>query len=458
MINTQDKLGAQLGHALNNLKFEHLPPDVIHGAKRTLLDTLGAILVGISTEEVQRLCQAVEAWGSSGQYHVWGSDRQFAAPHAALVNGTAAHAREVDDFGGCGHSGAVVIPAVLAAAQYTPCSGKQLLTAIVAGYEIAVRVTDAVGGYRIHNKHGWHSTGTTGVFGAAAAAALVLRLTPRQMTWALGLAATYTGGIWAFIVDGAMSKRLHAGKAAETGLVAALLAQFGFTGPTAVFEDTWGSFLNTYAPEDRNPAALTHDLDAAWTGIFRSGFKPYACCRGIHSTLDATFQLKQQHNLTPDDVDEILVHGSYQTRRQLGKQEVDTILDAQFSIPYSVTLALIVGKAGLNEYEESYFRDPQLTAFAHKVRVLEDDRSIEAQPTVQINLRDGRTLENTVEIARGDSRNPMSDDELQEKFLANAARSVNRRRLQQIADIIWRLEELENMSPLFESLKPQPPA
>jgi 2-methylcitrate dehydratase PrpD len=165
------------------------------------------------------------------------------------------------------------------------------------------------------------------VFGAAAAAAKALKLSSGQTSHAIGLAGTYTGGIWSFIIDGAMSKRVHAGKAAEGGLVAALLAQQGVTGPEHLFEPGWGSFVSLYAGANADPDALLGGFDKP-NLIFNSGFKPYACCRGCHSSLDAVLQLRSEHGFNLSSVDRIVVRASEHTARQLGKQDVANVLDA----------------------------------------------------------------------------------------------------------------------------------
>lgn len=455
-MSMKQTIAERVAEAVSRLDYAQLDPDIVHGAKRILLDTLAAMLAGVSTEEVQIVCRAVQEWGGAGDSPVWGTAYRFSAPDATLVNGTAAHAREVDDFGGCGHSGAVVVPAVLAAAPAREISGKDILTSIVAGYEVAVRATDAVGGYKQHNADGWHSTGTAGAFGAAAAAARMLGLDQTKTTSTLGLAGTYTGGVWAFIVDGAMSKRLHAGKAAQTGLVAAQLAAQGFTGPGAIFEDTWGSFLNTYASETADPEALLQDLGQNWNGLFRSGFKPYACCRGIHSSLDAAFNLKEKHGIQPEDIEQIIVRGSEQTVRQLGKVNVETILDAQFSIPYSLALVFIVGRASLDEYEGHWLYDAGIKDFARRVHVVADrNRALTEEPAVEIHLSDGSVVMDSVAIARGDSRNPMSDAELQQKFNRLASRRLKPDRLEKVSELVWHLEELDNASVLASELTPK---
>ncbi len=450
-------LTQKLATAISQLTLAALPADVQHAAKRSLLDALGAALAGSAAEETKLVLRAAKRWGGEGPCSVWGTTECLAGPHAALVNGTAAHAREVDDFGGCGHSGAVVVPAAIAAAELGGASGPDLLAAIVAGYEAAVRVIDALGGYHAHNGRGWHGTGTAGTFGAAAAAGRVLKLAPAQMAAAVGLAGTYAGGIWSFIVDGAMSKRLHAGKAAETGLAAACLAREGFTGPLAVLDDTWGSFTQLYGANLATPSAIVDGLGETWHGIYKSGFKPYACCRGIHGSLDAVFQVRDELGLRAEDVQQIIVRGSENIVRQLAKQDVVTVLDAQMSLPYSLALAFVVGRAGLNEYEPPYLNDERLSGFARRVQVVSEAQAAPgAPPIVELYLHDGRMLSRSVAHPKGESANPMSDGELLEKFTALAQRALPVDRAQRLAETVWKLDDLADVAPLLELLRSQP--
>ena len=180
--------------------------------------------------------------------------------------------------------------------------GSAALAAMIAGYDVALRVLDAMGGYRAHNNGGgWHSTGTCGSFGAAAAAARMLGLDAERTTWALGIAGSFTGGIWAYLADGAMSKRYHPGRAAEIGVTAAYMARAGFTGPTRVLDAPWGGFLATYGNGNERPGELTRDLADPYR-IMRSGIKPYAACRGLHSALDVVLGMRYEHGFGAADV------------------------------------------------------------------------------------------------------------------------------------------------------------
>jgi len=295
----------QLGCFVARTRYEDLPADIVAKAKRHILDTFGAALAGATSEEA-KCARAALALDAPGPSPAWGTALKFSPRNAALANGVAAHAFELDDTGGCDHSGAVVLPAALAAidAVGRPISGRNLVTAVVVGYDIGRRVLDGFGGYRSHNQAGWHSTGTCGVFAAAAAAAFVLGLDAQRTTSAIGLAASFSSGLWAFIHDGAMAKRVHAGRAAEGGLLAATLAAHGITGPAHVFDDVWGGFFAAFAHGPIEAAASTRELGATWR-IGRCAIKPYASCRDTHAAVDAVGRVVDRLALAPDDVAEI---------------------------------------------------------------------------------------------------------------------------------------------------------
>src|SRR5581483_2919438 len=310
-------------------RFDDMPAEAVRLAKRFLLDTLAAGIAGSHTDVADKAVAAARAGTetTAGSGVLWGRSDTLPAPQAALVNGTAAHALELDDFGGCGHSGAVVVPVVLALAGRGGTSGREALMALLAGYDLAARVLEGAGGYRPHNDLGWHSTGTCGSFGAAAAAARILKLDRAAFADALGVAGSFTGGIWAFLADGAMTKRFHPGKAAETGLSAALLAQAGMTGPHHVLETEWGGFFSTYARNSATPDATLEGLGREFR-IDRSGMKPYACCRGLHACIDALLQIMQETGSDSRAIRAMIVHGNAQFCRQFDRLQPSNLLDA----------------------------------------------------------------------------------------------------------------------------------
>lgn len=418
--------GASLTETLANYwataSFDDLPQSVIAAAKRFLLDTLAAGIAGANTPVATAARDAMvfplesasgsTSGGSSGTSVVWGTPARLPAAQAALVNGTAAHALELDDFDGCGHSGAVVIPAVCAMADRVGGSGQDVLTAIVAGYDVASRVLEGAGGYRSHNDRGWHSTGTCGSFGASAAVARMLALEPARFAHALGIAGTFTGGIWAFLEDGAMTKRLHPGKASETGVTAALLAKAGMTGPRFVLDATWGGFFSTYAGTAATPDATIADLGSDFR-ILASGIKPYACCRGMHGCIDSLLDTMASGMFDREAIERLIVHGDARIGRQFGRQRIGTLLDAQFSLPYVLAVAADGGRATLDQFVPLRHEEPTIRDFMAVVEIA-DDRSLAAgeNPELDIRLRDGRRFSHRTATGRGGAGRPLSDAEI----------------------------------------------
>jgi 2-methylcitrate dehydratase PrpD len=453
-VRARTTLSGHLAAFVAGLRYEQLPRDVVDRAKSAVLDTLGASLAGVATPEGRRTVAALNACAPGDLCTIWGSRVRAGVPGAALANGTHAHARELDDYGGCGHSGAVVVPAAVAAGEHRGISGAALLTAIVAGYDVAARVMDAAGTYKRHNARGWHSTGTVGSFGAAAAAAKALDLDAAATAHAIGIAGSFTGGLWAFIVDGAMTKRLHAGKAAENGVLAAYLAAQGFTGPAEILEAPWGGFLSTYDGGPDDPDAVTADLGRRYL-IMRSGIKPFACCAAIHAPLGALQELIARHGVSAAQVARITVRATAYAVGQLGKRDVETTLDAQMSLPYSFAVALRTGRAGLEEYGDRMLRDPDVRALASRVRLVEDPAFGEETPkVVEVETIDGRRFTAAQEFARGHARNPLPPDDVEKKFLGLAAPVLGARGADRVRAVVGALEAEGSLLALLRALAP----
>jgi 2-methylcitrate dehydratase PrpD len=408
----------ELARFVAHTRFDNLPAAVVAKAKRHILDTFGAALAGARSEEAQQTSVALAAADGAGRSPAWGTSLAFSPRNAALVNGIAAHAFELDDTGGCDHSGAVVLPAAIAALDTTDrlLSGRDLVTAVVLGYDLGRRVLEGFGGYKPHNAAGWHSTGTCGTFAAAAAAASILGLDARALASALGLAASFSSGLWAFIHDGAMAKRVHAGRAAEGGLLAALLAAGGITGPMHVFEDVWGGFFKTFAAAAPDPEALTRDLGRTWA-ISRAAIKPYASCRDTHAAVDAVARVLDRHNLKAADVTEIRVRANAFLAGMVGGRAADTLPAAQMSLPYAVAARTVFGSAGLSAYSTTRRHDPVLRAMLDRVLLDIDETVVGSDSsTVKIALADGTEIEEATRPPRGSPENPLDDEDLVAKF------------------------------------------
>ncbi|MBD9491496.1 MmgE/PrpD family protein [Ensifer sp. ENS11] len=399
--------------------FDDFPEATVKKAKLHILDTFGVAVAGSVSAETRMTLSALGAGASNGASVIWGTPLLLDARTAALVNGVSAHALELDDSGGCDHSGAVVLPAVVAALGeiQRPVHGRELLKSVLIGYEVGRRVLEAAGGYETHNGLGWHSTGTCGIFGAAAAVGTLLSFDAERMASALGLACSFASGTWAFIHDGSPAKKLHAGRAAEGGLLAARLAASGFAGPGGVFEKgAWGSFFQAFCRGAGDLEALDRAFGENWR-INRCSIKPHATCRGTHSAIDAVDKLLGDHDLKSADVAAITVDMSGFQFGMCGGKTLSSRAQAQMSLPYAVAARLRYGKVSLAELEERAWRDASIEQWLGRIEVrIDPSMSDEAEPAIALSTQDGKRLKTTVEFPLGSPANPLSDDRLIGKY------------------------------------------
>lgn len=296
---------------------------------------------------------------------------------------------------------------------------------------------EAAGGYDAHNGAGWHSTGTCGVFGAAVAVARLWRLTPEATQHALGVAGSFASGTWAFLADGAMTKRLHPGHAAAAGIGAAALARAGMTGPAHIFDAPWGGFLSTYAPNTADPAALTRELGAAWR-IHRSSIKPFASCRGTHAAVELALELRRAVPAAAVRAVEVGVHPTIV--RMCGAAQAATLLEAQMSLPYAVSVAWLRGDAGLSSFTPELRGSAEVASWMQGVRVVEDasvPSNIAARLTVTAG--DGRVLEKRLDVPIGSWNRPLPEAALRAKYRELAASVLGARRAGELEEQVMTL-------------------
>jgi len=311
---TQNPHTRRIAKFVAQLSYERIPIEVRDRLKLLVLDSLGCAIYGAQLEWCRILRQTLEQVDKTQDASIWGTNRRLSSPHAALVNGTQVQSFELDDVHreGILHVGAVTLPALIAMVEtHAPMSGKDFIAAAVAGYEIGPRVGLCMGPE--HIGQGWHSGATVGVFAAAAAAARALTLDADKTVHALGIAGTQSSGLMA-AQYGAMVKRMHAGRAAQSGLYAALLASEGFSGIVDVFEAPYGGFCTTFSrSQDRfNLAALTDGLDEHYETM-RISLKFYSCVGSNHTTLDALRNIRKRHPFIAADIERIVVQASQVT-------------------------------------------------------------------------------------------------------------------------------------------------
>ncbi len=416
-----------LATVLAGMTYAKLPPEVVSQAERAVLDWLGSALAG-SLEPPARIVQHVVATlGASTESTMFGAGKSSAIG-AALANGVASHILELDDVhkGSTLHAAAAVIPAALAVSEREHADGRGFLLAVAVGYEAALRIGEAVNPshYRF-----WHPTGTVATFGAAAAAGIILKLNPTQMLHALGTAGTQAAGLWEFNADGAMSKHLHPGKAALNGLLAADLARLDFTAASRILEGDRGFFRAM--SESPDSSRITDGLGEKWK-IGENCYKLHSCCGHTHTAIDIALETRAERNWSAADVLDNLAAIHIQTYgpgfeivKELNPR---TPYQAKFSIAYCVAAALLEGRVGLDQFSADRFspdgvRDSSIAVLLQRTTVtVEDDLTAKypaAWPArISLTLRDGTVLNKTSDYPRGNPENPVSDDELEDKFLS----------------------------------------
>lgn len=440
------------------LAYEEIPAHVCTATKQYLLDTIGCGIYGAQTPWAKTLNGFILEQGGKPEATLWLQGFRGPAQMVALGLGVMMHSFELDDYhsGAKLHPGAAVIPAACTIAERQGASGRDLLRAVIAGYELMIRISLAAGTLALRRR-GWHITGVCGTFGAAAAAGQLLGLDAGQMANALGLAGTQSAGLFAFNCDGSNSKRLHPGRSAQSGVLAAELAARGFTGPTAVLEYEDGGFCQTFS-EGADLALLTHNLGHDYVTAHVS-LKPYSCCGSTHSSIDAVRWLAQTHHIQPQDVEEILVanHSVVQLQTSWWYEPVSP-MQAQMNMEYCVAVALAEGNAGPQQFTSDKIADPRLVDLAHKVRFVVDAEIEQIYPRafpgrVSIRLRDGRTVEHYVPGPKGSPENPMTLEEAADKFHMLVDPVLGRARATQLSELIAHIETLENVQSLTELLR-----
>jgi len=363
----------ELAGWIAHLRHSDLPARTKETVRLALLDTLGCGVYGHATPWAKMLLQWARAGAPArGEATVWGETApSLRAADAALVNGTATHAFELDDYHNAKlHAGAVVIPAALAMAEKLDADGERLVTAIAAGYEVMIRSSLALNPSAARLR-GWHLTGVCGPFGAAAACAVLLGLNDERTAWALGLAGTQGSGLWAFNADGTMSKRFHAGRAAYSGVLAAELAALGFTGPTQIYEFHDGGVLKAYS-DASDPAPLTAGLGKDYR-LDTNRIKPYSCCGSTHSYVDAAFELRRRLGTPWDAKRRVRVGLAKVVDVQCGFKYFPTsALNAQMSLRYVVAVALLEGQVLPPQFADAKLSDPAITALAQRLELEHD--------------------------------------------------------------------------------------
>ena len=421
--------------------------------KTFFLDWLGCVLAGADAPAVSMVRDLCRSLGGTPEADSLPDRGKVSCLHAALINGAASHVVEMDDLHreAIIHCAAPTMPAVLAAAQRTRASGRETLTAMAAAYEVFIRIALAAGPshYRF-----WHTTATCGGFGAAAGAGRLLGLDRQRLAWALGTAGTTAAGLWEFLADSAMSKLLHPGKAAMDGLMAALLAERGFTGASRILEGDKG-FLRAMSA-DPQPDKVNQDLGVAYRWE-RTSLKHHASCGHTHAAIDALLAATGGRPLEPASVARVEVRVCSAALDLLGGVEPRTPYLAKFCLPFCLATALAAGRVGLGEFAAERLDDPGLARLMERIRLVADPQLSAAFPRTwgaraQVHLEDGGELTGAVDHPRGDPENPLSLDEVAAKFADLAGRRLSAPAVRELTERCLEMDRCPDMADFLAGL------
>ena len=439
---------------VHRLRFADLPDEAVHWARVGLIDTVGVTLAG-AAEDCARIAGRVVS--SSGAALIFGGTRRVAPADAAFVNGTASHALDFDDCSNTlgGHPSAPVLSALFASAAGQPVSGRDFITAYIAGFETEARISRAVNFH--HYEKGWHPTSTLGAFGATAATALLLGLTPAQTTTALAIAASLASGIKANF--GTMTKPMHVGECARNGVLAVLLAREGFTASPDAFEHKQGFFRVFNGEGNFDADAIFRDwaspLDIIQPGI---AIKQYPCCGSTHPAVDAMLALVTENSLQPHDVERVVSWTHPRRLAHTNRPHPRSALDAKFSVQYCLARALTDHRVVLSHFEGDAYADPRVAEVLERVEAAPHPQ-MDAGSTdhfgaeVTIYTRDGRRLSRSVDRPLGrTSANPLPRELLEAKFLDCAGRAVRANTARDALHLCWAVEQLPRIDAITDLL------
>jgi 2-methylcitrate dehydratase PrpD len=415
----------ELTKRCHDLSYNALPEEVIDRVKYLTLDYLGVAARGSLSESsapilnfISNRCMVREG------AVVIGTDLKADPTYAALANGTFAHSIELDDVVNEAslHPAVVIMSSALASSHIAGSGGRTLIEGIVVGYEAMIRLGFSLDP-KAHYAQGFHPTGTCGTMGSALTAAKILGLNQEAMTNALGIAGSQAAASMEFLSDGSFTKRLHAGWAAHSGVIAALLAREGFTGPGTIIEGRYG-FLRSHSPNS-DPSSLFENWGDPFK-VMKTSIKPHACCRYKQGPIDGILEIMHQNSLNPSDVEEVklgILKAGFPivAQPEESKYNPKSIVDAQFSMPFGAAVAILHGRASLEEYTLKNIMSPEIKQMMEKIHCVEDPELERDFPekwpaSVTLSTKSGQQYHTKIEFPKGDPENPLTWDELIHKF------------------------------------------
>jgi len=418
----------KLAKFISELSLDNVPKEVRDAVKLCVLDSISVALGAADYELIKNITNTyfrMGIIGEGGKASCWGQKWKAPLLTAIFLNAMMGHALELDDVhtNSKTHIGTVVVPTAWTLAEYLGCSGKEFLEAVICGYETMSRIGMGFG-VSSHRNRGWHVTGTAGTFGAAAAAAKLLKLDEEKTLSAFGMAGTQSCGLWAFLEDGASCKILHPARAAVSGTEAALLAKSGMTGPEHILDAKDGG-LFAATSDQYDLSLVSKDLGIKYELLYMDR-KPYPCCRSTHCAIDAALAIKKEFGITKDDIMNVEVATYLVGYKQCGASEGSKNpvkpVDAKFSTPFTVACAFIFGEVTLNQFKQQNINNPEVRDLLSKVTVIPEDKYTNVYPDhwgceLRVKLKNGKILVKEITDASGSVANPLTKEQIKSKAL-----------------------------------------
>lgn len=441
-----------------NLTYSDIPPSVIDHIKLCLMDTLGCGIFGSTLPWGRILAKFVRRLGGKKESTLLGMRSKVSAPNAALANGTMIHGFELDDLHRLSilHPGSVTLPAALAVGESQKCNGKDFLTALVVGYEVGTRVGMCLGASHLHR--GYHPTGTHGTFAAAVAAGKIIGLDEEKMVHAMGIAGTQAAGLMAAQYS-AMVKRMHAGRASQSGIYGALLAKMGLTGIVDILEADYGGYFKVMG-EASDPDQLTRKLGEDYE-VLNVGFKKYSCCGSNFTSLEALLQIMKEHDLQAREIKKIKICTTNVTKLHVGwDYKPEGVTAAQMNLSYCLAAVALEGEVFVDQFAEEKINDPNVLEFVKKIEVIPDaelDRlgqDYRHAIICQVETNDGRLFEKRVGFSIGGPDQPISRQEVENKFRRLVTKVLPENKAENLLQTVQHLEGIPSLTELTHSLAP----
>ena len=449
-----EEITKKLAKFCMDLKFEEIPPEVRDRAKYFALDFVGVAARGTLENSTKAMYQFIKNLGPTTKGGVIIGTKMRAQHHySALANGTSSHSLEMDDVNNEAslHPGVAIFPAAFAACEMANKNGKRFIEGVILGYDVMIRLGKALGP-REHYSRGFHPTGTCGTFGATAAVAKILGLSEAQMVNAFGIAGSQAAGSMEFLAQGAWTKRMHPGWAAHNGIIASLLAKKGFKGPSTIVEGRDG-FLHAYSLNaDANK--VLEEIGSSFE-IMRTSIKPHACCRYMQPPIDGILKIIKENQIKAEEVEKVtlgILKAGFPiivTPEEI-KYNPKSVVDAQFSMPFGAAAAILYGQTSLSQYRAKIIQSPEMKQMMDRVRCVEDLELEKVFPkqwpaTAEVKTKDGRTFSTRIDYPKGDPENPLSWDELIEKFNGLTSSIYSKARREKFIEQVRRIEGIGNL-------------